>query len=146
MDDDKGQPSAPTPGSQEPTEGFIAASVAQRETVAAEEAPDDWEPPKVREDGVYTDANGLPLNLRLRAAALVDQGADEDPDGLVDADQLKAARSHLAAYDKTFPALEGATKGELEKIAEKERVSLEGAANNEERAALIAARRPVRTF
>jgi hypothetical protein len=97
-----------------------------------------------RPDGIALDGHGLPVNHRLRAAALAERGDDEDPHGEISADLISEERGRLAAYDSEYPLTSGATKAQLEKLAEAEGVDISGASNNEERAALIDAARPAR--
>lgn len=67
----------------------IAATQAETQSVASfppatiamgdENPPEDWSPPQVNEQGFAIDGHGLPLNLRLRAAALAEAGRTRTP-------------------------------------------------------------------
>lgn len=133
----------------------IAATQAETQSVASfppatiamgdENPPEDWSPPQVNEQGFAIDGHGLPLNLRLRAAALAEAGKDEDPEGSVAPEHITAAADRLAAYDKAFPKATATTKiVDLEKMAKAQGLDISTAANNEERAAMINAARPSR--
>lgn len=105
----------------------------------------DWHPPQRLADGTPVDGHGLPINLRLRKAALADAGKDSDPEGYVTGEDIAAEVERLAAYDADYPALRANMKtAELEKIAKAEEVDLSAAQNNEDRVAAIAAARPAR--
>lgn len=105
----------------------------------------DWSPPAKLEDGTPVDGHGLPLNLRLRKAALADAGKSEDPVGVVSADDIAAEVARLKAYDSQYPALRANMKtAELEKLAKSESVDISSAETNEDRVGLIAAARPLR--
>jgi hypothetical protein len=124
-----------------PISGFAPPTVAMGD----ENPPEDWSPPQVNEQGFAVDGDGLPLNLRLRAAALADAGRDEDPSGSVSAETIKAEAERLAAYDKAFPTISSSSKtADLERIAKAEGVDISSAANNDERIAIIRAARPSR--
>lgn len=137
MADEQTSAEAPPAATQEAE----APAVAPR---ADEEG--DWTPPASDERGFALDGHGLPINLRLRAAALADKGADTDPTGAVSAEAISAERARLADYDSRFPPLSASSsKAALERAAEAEGVDISSAANNEERAALILRARPART-
>jgi hypothetical protein len=139
-------PTSAAPGADEPADistpsGFAAPTVAMGD----EGELDDWHPPRVDDQGFALDGHGLPVNLRLRAAALVDEGRDEDPEGHIDAERLEAERVRLAAYDKDYPSVSANSKtADLEKVAKAEGVDLTAATNNAERVAAITAARPRR--
>lgn len=103
---------------------------------------DPWSEPRTREDGTAVDPDDLPINHRLRSLELARRGETEDEGGLVSPELIADAAGRIAAYDAQFPPLDGKTKAQLESIADGEKVDISGAANNDERAALIAARRP----
>lgn len=123
----------------------VAETASPLVAMGDEGAPEDWSPPRTDEQGVALDGHGLPLNLRLRAAALSDKGLEEDPVGSVDAETIKAEGARLAAFDKQFPQVSANSKvADLEKVAKAEGVDISRAAKNEERVALIRAARPSR--
>jgi hypothetical protein len=119
------------------------AGEAQLAEAASDESlPEDWSPPRHRADGVAVDPEGLPINLRLRSLELARRGDTEDPAGLASPDLIADAKGRIDAYEEAYPPLGGKKTAELEAIAEREKVSLEGATTNPERAARIAAARP----
>lgn len=127
---------AATSGATDTTRDVGEAALAGEEALA-----DDWSPPREREDGTAVDGHGLPINHRLRALELARTGK-EDPAGTVTADLIAAAGERIAAHEAHYPPLAGMKKPDLESTAEAEGVDISGAANNEERATLIAAARP----
>ncbi|HYD12734.1 MAG TPA: hypothetical protein VEC11_07790 [Allosphingosinicella sp.] len=87
-----------------------------------------WSPAKPRQDGVFLDEHKLPLNHRLRAEALAQAGAPEDPGGQVSpeviadtAARLEAEKADAAAAEK--PLAEQTIK-ELRATAERLQISL----------------------
>lgn len=144
------------------TENGPAAQDASGPGIRAEEPPpaeshldltadepeqSDWSPPQTDARGFAIDGDGLPLNLRLRASVLADQGASEDPAGSVSTEAIEGARHRLAEYDRIHPPIPAsAKKAELEAIASESGVDISAAANNEERAALILGARPPRIY
>lgn len=151
---DSSEPPASPPATTTTADAEAAAQASANDSLRATGAAflgqetvtetDDWSEPKVRENGVAVDGHGLPFNLRLRAEELAESGKDSDPANLVSAEHIADAKARLAAYDEQYPPLVGATKSDLEKIAEDEGVDLDGASNNDERVARIAAARPSR--
>jgi len=78
----------------------IAEGATNAEIVAlieAQRAASDWTPARVREDGVNVSADGLPLNHRLRAEALVQRGATEDPEGVISKELIEDTKARLEA-------------------------------------------------
>ena len=130
------------------TEGLDSIRTADFSADEDAELPDHadpWSPPPTDERGVARDADGLPLNLRLRALELADGGKEEDPSGAVTPEAIAEAGEALAAYDERYPLISSAsTKKELEAIAEDENIDLSAATNNEERASAILRARPTR--
>lgn len=112
---------------------------------AENDAP-EWSPPK-HEAGTGIALYGdLPLNHRLRAEALADAGATEDPDGLITpeliADTAARLEAERAETAKAHPPVTASMRvAELERIANLESVDLSTASNNDERVSLIQAKR-----
>jgi len=137
---DAAAPQAETAAPATPS-GFASPTVAMGD----ENKPDDWSPPQSDDNGFAIDGDGLPLNLRLRAAALAEAGKTEDPAGSVTPEAIASTGERLAAYDKAFPSVSPSSKtADLERIAKAEGIDISTAANNEERVAAIVAARPSR--
>lgn len=102
-----------------------------------------WSLPATEEGtGIALDGNGLPVNHRLRAERLADDGKDSDPHGEISDALIADAKGRLAAERKARPPVHANMKvADLEKIAKREKIDLSGAANNDERVALIEAAR-----
>lgn len=58
---------------------------------------DKWSRPKPRQDGVFLDEHELPLNHRLRAEALAEAGATEDPGGRVSPELIAETAARIEA-------------------------------------------------
>jgi hypothetical protein len=104
-----------------------------------------WSPPKVEDGtGIAVDGDGLPVNHRLRAERLADDGKDEDPGGVIAPELIADAADRLAAERKARPPVAANMKvADLERIAKRENIDISGAANNADRVALIEAARGV---
>lgn len=126
-------------------EALRSADFSAPEDAEAPDHADPWSPPATDERGIARDADGIPINLRLRALHLADAGKEEDPAGSVTPEAIASAGEALADYDKRYPAITGSTaKAELEKMAKAERVDISAASTNEERASAILRARPPR--
>jgi hypothetical protein len=110
----------------------------------------EWSPPMVdAATGVSLDGHGLPINHRLRAETLVEQGKDEDPAGEVSAELLANTKERLdrqavadaelaKAAEAANPPVRASMKtADLERIAERQGIDISGASNNEDRVAMI---------
>lgn len=135
-------------GTDEIQASLAADTLAASQPIAPEDSEEpDWLPPQTLENGIAVDGNGIPINLRLRAAHLADAGQAEDPAGSVSPETIAAEAERLAAFDADYPPITGkTTKAELEAMAEAEKADISSASNNEERAAAILAARPARIF
>lgn len=75
----------------------------------AEPAAPGWSPPKSDPETGVALYGDLPLNHRLRAEALADAGASEDPDGLILPELIEDARTRLKATradeDRAVPSM-----------------------------------------
>lgn len=124
-------------------EAFLGEGTGEEEKPPLQPHEDPWEAPRMdKETGIAIDPAGLPVNLRLRSLALAQAGAEEDPGKLASREMIADAAARVKAYEEAYPPLKGMTTAELEGRASKERVDISGAANNDERAALILAARP----
>lgn len=120
-------------------EGFLASALAPTEE------PDDWSPPKTRDDGIALDEHNLPVNRRLRMIELSDSGKSEDPAGVVSAEEIAATGKRLAAYDKERPPITSRTSvADLAAMADKEGIAVPEGIGKTELAELIATARPPR--
>lgn len=123
---------------------------------AAEAATDEVEttaPPRRHEKtGVAMDGD-YPHNHRLRAEALARDEKTEDPDGIISPELIADAKARLERAEEARQRAEEAEReahppvnarmpvADLEAIAGREGVDLSGAANNDDRVALIEAHR-----
>lgn len=86
-------------------------------------------PPLTAKDG--TAMNGLyPLNNRLRAEALANEGKTEDPDGIIEPDVIASTGERLEREAKAAKDAEDAAaaeQAEAEKAAEAQRIADEKA-------------------
>lgn len=110
------------------------------EVVVEGNTPDEtWSPPQfAEENGIAIDGDGLPVNHRLRAEALVDAGKDEDPGGMISPELIENTRERLEGEREARPPVYSNMKvADLERIAMREDIDISGAANNDERVRLI---------
>lgn len=131
-----------------PAPGTIAGDGVALEDGKAPEAA-EFSPPLVEADtGIALDGD-YPVNHRLRAERLAEEGKDSDPGGVI-SDELIAATKERLEGDKRAaeilreeeearnpPVRANMKTADLEKIAEAQGIDITAATNNEDRVSLI---------